>query len=62
VKLLDTPVWASLTVRQKNIMLAVQGNGTLAFRAAQRGDLEELEELGLVTVDWARRVASEATS
>jgi uncharacterized protein YcaQ len=51
VKLLDTPQWAAMTVRQKNIMLAVQGEGELRFRRAQREDIKALENLGLLTVD-----------
>jgi hypothetical protein len=60
VRLLDTPRWDSLTVKQKNIALTIAGNGPLAFRPAQRRDIERLEELEIVTVDWAAGIATEA--
>lgn len=59
MKLLDTPQWAALIIRQKNIMLAIQENGPLRFRAAQSADTERLGELGLVIIDWPRSVAAE---
>jgi hypothetical protein len=59
MRLLDTPEWAALTTRQKNIMLAIQENGPLRFRVAQSADIKALENLGLIIIDWPRSVAAE---
>ena len=59
MKLLDTPQWEGLTTGQKRIIGTVYGEGddglVTALSPGARKEIEWLEELGLITVEWRER-------
>jgi hypothetical protein len=55
MRLLDTPQWDGLTTAQKRIIsniYASDGPWVGHLSAGGRGEIEWLEELGLITVAW----------